>query len=219
MNLSQDLLTELIKAIPSALGSIIVIGTAIVVYWKKINLKGIKKKLDDFFDDNKNDHKRIFILLNKIENERHIADEIRKTIKDAITYSGNCYVNQMLDVFGESIISFAKDILEISFANTTYNQISIKWTNMRREMLDGIHTISNSGNVTISYLDGFIDYVNKWKESYLKEVEDIYNDNVNNKDSRFETETLRYVQKIANEAVKYMQKNKIEDTIINECKK
>ena len=128
--------------------------------------------------------------------QKNIANTLRQISKHAIQYCGNRELGKILDTFTQQFIIFVQDITDIGFQNTTKQQILIKLSVARQN--------TNKFSSTILGQQKTLEWHNMVQgpvQKYVKQVFQIYSDEINNKNIRFLTKSQDLAQTIVRDFI------------------
>jgi len=192
----------------------IIIPVIVTVYFKdrKINkkrtadLKILATKVNNGFEKNGKEHNDIFQVIRNLNNEKVTLNQIRYAMTDASEYIASQRIKKILDVYSDELVGFTKDILATGFDRLTHEAVLIKFSNVK----DRIRKAAKENFIEdMSIIDKYFETIDKHQCTYIEELKGIFKDTVNNKGSRFTTETLRYTQKVAHDTVLFLQQHSI----------
>lgn len=137
--------------------------------------------------------------ISNILQEKDIAYRIRQISKHAIDYCGNKQLAKVLQVLTQQFISFMKNVVQIGFQNTTKQQIYAKF-NVARSNIERFskHVIRDD------IVDSWKSSINPMVQQYLQQIFQIYNDHVNNKNSRFIIKSQDFAQTLIRDIIMFV---------------
>jgi len=208
-----------LKVLTDNIPAIITNGAMIVIAYLKLksvaknaNVEGFMAETRESFKKNDESHNAIFTVIRKMNDKESSLNQIRHAVADATEMIYSEEVKKMLNGFSNKIVSYVQEILDIGIENLTESQILLKYSVIKDEVADEIKSqMFGKEELVKKYLS----MIEPIRDLYLNEIKLIFKDIncfpkvVNNVNNRFSTETLRFVQKVANETVKFLQVNRI----------
>lgn len=157
--------------------------------WNKIDLN--QQNAIERFEQLNVSVKTHTVTISKFLQNQDAASRIRQITKHALQYCGNRQIAKVLQKFTQQSIRFIQAILQIGFQNTNKQQIIAKYAVSRQASLQFLKA---SGIMNQQYFNKWLQYSTMVGQKYIKQICQIYDDVVNNKNSRFIVKSQDVVQ-------------------------
>lgn len=157
--------------------------------WNKIDLN--QQNAIERFEELNVNVKTHTVTISKYLQKQDAAERIRQITKHALEYCGSRQIAKVLQKFTQQSVRFVQAILQIGFQNTNKQQIIAKFSVSRQTSLEFLR---KSGVMSQSEFQQWKEYTTKVGVGYLKQLCNIYDDVVNNKNARFLVKTQDVIQ-------------------------
>lgn len=172
-------------------------------YMKNLN---ILKDRFDIFETKTQNNMRVLLTkidqqqkkLSKLLQSKTVAEKIRQITKHAIEYCGNSIMSKVLTNSTQNIIDFSNSVLDEGFGNQVKQQLIARLDLARDVSLEYIGKFISEQNAKIWY-----DMQRPVCQAYKKAIIEIYDDPVNDKNSRFLIKTEDWVQTLTREFITF----------------
>ena len=172
-------------------------------YMKNLN---ILKDRFDIFETKTQNNMRVLLTkidqqqkkLSKLLQSKTVAEKIRQITKHAIEYCGNSIMSKVLTNSTQNIIDFSNSVLDEGFGNQTKQQLIARLDLTRDVSLEYLGKFISEQNAKIWY-----DMQRPVCQEYRKAIIEIYDDPVNDKNSRFLIKTEDWVQTLTREFITF----------------
>lgn len=172
-------------------------------YMKNLN---ILKDRFDIFETKTQNNMRVLLTkidqqqkkLSKLLQSKTVAEKIRQITKHAIEYCGNSIMSKVLTNSTQNIIDFSNSVLDEGFGNQVKQQLIARLDLARDVSLEYIGKFISEQNAKIWY-----DMQRPVCQTYKKAIIEIYDDPVNDKNSRFLIKTEDWVQTLTREFITF----------------
>lgn len=172
-------------------------------YMKNLN---ILKDRFDIFETKTQNNTRVILTkidqqqkkLSKLLQSKTVAERIRQITKHAIEYCGNSIMSKVLTNSTQNIIDFSNSVLDEGFGNQVKQQLIARLDLTRDVSLEYIGKFISEQNAKIWY-----DMQRPVCQAYKKAIIEIYDDPVNDKNSRFLIKTEDWVQTLTKEFITF----------------
>ena len=172
-------------------------------YMKNLN---ILKDRFDIFETKTQNNTRVILTkidqqqkkLSKLLQNKTVAERIRQITKHAIEYCGNSIMSKVLTNSTQNIIDFSNSVLDEGFGNQVKQQLIARLDLTRDVSLEYIGKFISEQNAKIWY-----DMQRPVCQAYRKAIIEIYEDPINDKNSRFLIKTEDWVQTLTREFITF----------------
>lgn len=172
-------------------------------YMKNLN---ILKDRFDIFETKTQNNMRVLLTkidqqqkkLSKLLQSKTVAEKIRQITKHAIEYCGNSIMSKVLTNSTQNIIDFSNSVLDEGFGNQVKQQLIARLDLTRDVSLEYLSKFLSEQNAKIWY-----DMQRPVCQAYRKAIIEIYDDPVNDKNSRFLIKTEDWVQTLTREFITF----------------
>lgn len=172
-------------------------------YMKNLN---ILKDRFDIFETKTQNNTRVILTkidqqqkkLSKLLQNKTVAERIRQITKHAIEYCGNSIMSKVLTNSTQNIIDFSNSVLDEGFGNQVKQQLIARLDLTRDVSLEYIGKFISEQNAKIWY-----DMQRPSCQAYKKAIIEIYDDPINDKNSRFLIKTEDWVQTLTREFITF----------------
>lgn len=172
-------------------------------YMKNLN---ILKDRFDIFETKTQNNTRVILTkidqqqkkLSKLLQNKTVAERIRQITKHAIEYCGNSIMSKVLTNSTQNIIDFSNSVLDEGFGNQVKQQLIARLDLTRDVSLEYIGKFISEQNAKIWY-----DMQRPVCQAYRKAIIEIYDDPINDKNSRFLIKTEDWVQTLTREFITF----------------
>ena len=172
-------------------------------YMKNLN---ILKDRFDIFETKTQNNMRVLLTkidqqqkkLSKLLQSKTVAEKIRQITKHAIEYCGNSIMSKVLTNSTQNIIDFSNSVLDEGFGNQVKQQLIARLDLTRDVSLEYLGKFLSEQNAKIWY-----DMQRPVCQAYRKAIIEIYDDPVNDKNSRFLIKTEDWVQTLTREFITF----------------
>lgn len=172
-------------------------------YMKNLNV--LKDRFDAFETKTQNNTRVILTKidqqqkkLSKLLQNKTVAERIRQITKHAIEYCGNSIMSKVLTNSTQNIIDFSNSVLDEGFGNQVKQQLIARLDLTRDVSLEYLGKFLSEQNAKIWY-----DMQRPVCQAYRKAIIEIYDDPVNDKNSRFLIKTEDWVQTLTREFITF----------------
>lgn len=200
-----DLYSKILELVMLVFPSLVTLLILINRRFYMKNLNVLKDRFDAFETKTQNNTRVILTKidqqqkkLSKLLQNKTVAERIRQITKHAIEYCGNTIMSKVLTNSTQNIIDFSNSVLDEGFGNQAKQQL--------------ISRLDLTRDVSLEYLGKFLSEQNAkiWYnmqhpicQSYKKAIMEIYDDPVNDKNSRFLIKTEDWVQTLTREFITF----------------
>lgn len=172
-------------------------------YMKNLN---ILKDRFDIFETKTQNNTRVILTkidqqqkkLSKLLQNKTVAERIRQITKHAIEYCGNSIMSKVLTNSTQNIIDFSNSVLDEGFGSQVKQQLIARLDLTRDVSLGYLGKFLSEQNAKIWY-----DMQRPVCQAYRKAIIEIYDDPVNDKNSRFLIKTEDWVQTLTREFIAF----------------
>lgn len=172
-------------------------------YMKNLNI--LKDRFDVFETKTQNNTRVILTKINqqqkklsKLLQNKTVAERIRQITKHAIEYCGNSIMSKVLTNSTQNIIDFSNSVLDEGFGNQVKQQLIARLDLTRDVSLEYLGKFLSEQNAKIWY-----DMQRPVCQAYRKAIIEIYDDPINDKNSRFLIKTEDWVQTLTREFITF----------------
>ncbi len=169
------------------------------------NLNELKARFDTFETRTQENTKAILTKiqqqqknLSKLLQNKTVAERIRQITKHAIEYCGNSIMSKVLTNSTQNIIDFSNSVLDGGFDNQVKQQLIARLDLTRDVSLEYLGKFLSEQNAKIWY-----DMQRPVCQAYRKAIIEIYDDPINDKNSRFLIKTEDWVQTLTREFITF----------------
>lgn len=182
------------------------------------NITQLRIYLEEFKTKTQEDTK---IILNKIQQQQKIltkllsnktvAEKIRQITKYAIQYCNNDKMSKILANFTQQIIQFVNSVIDEGFGSQVKEQLISRFQLAKDNSLTYLKNFVSEQNYKI-----WLDMQTPICQEYVKALIDIYDDPINDKNSRFLIKTLDYTQILTRKFITFVSIIKKRNRKLNE---
>lgn len=200
-----DLYSKILEIVMLVFPSLVTLLILINRRFYMKNLNVLKDRFDAFETKTQNNTRVILTKidqqqkkLSKLLQNKTVAERIRQITKHAIEYCGNTIMSKVLTNSTQNIIDFSNSVLDEGFGNQAKQQLISRLDLTRDVSLEYLGKFLSEQNAKIWY-----DMQHSICQSYKKAIMEIYDDPINDKNSRFLIKTEDWAQTLTREFITF----------------
>lgn len=202
LSLYSKILEIIILVFPSLVTLLILIN-------RKFYVKNLNQLKDRFNIFEQKTQKNIKIILEKVEQQQQtlnkllqnktVAEKLRQVTKYAIQYCCDNNMNKILTNSTQHIIDFANSIIDQGFGNQTKQQLISRFELSRDNSLSYLKLFVSKQNY-----DMWVEMQKPISQGYVNALIEIYDDTINDKNTRFLVKTEDWLQTLTREFITFV---------------